>query len=73
MDTDLKQLGWANNWYTWGGKLLPEHAEKQAMLDACRAAKHQPTDIDMGPPHRGSDHVVTCKICGYVYHYDSSD
>ncbi|NTU64903.1 MAG: hypothetical protein HGB05_16255 [Chloroflexi bacterium] len=69
----MKQLGWANNWYTWGGKVLPEHTDKVALLEACKAAGHRPADIDKGPPNRGLDHVVTCDICEYTYHYDSSD
>ena len=58
----MEDLGWANNW-----RETPEIVKK------CRALKHSRTDKDVGPPHRGLEHVVTCEICGYVYRYDSSD
>lgn len=58
----VQQLGWANGW-----KETP-----QIVLD-CRAAGHRRSDVDVGPRNRGLDHVVRCDICGYVYHYDSSD
>ena len=59
---ELKNLGWANDW----------DDDPQVVKD-CRAKKHRTTDVDVGPPHRGMEHVVTCTECGYVYRYDSSD
>ena len=55
-------FGWANGW-----------KEKPALVVKCREAKHRPSDIDIGPPFRGMEHVVRCDQCGYVYRYDSSD
>ena len=70
MTEPLKQLGWANSFYESGA---PEDIEKVALIARCREQKHKTTDIDVGPRYRGMDHVVTCEVCGYVYHYDSSD
>lgn len=62
----LENLGWANA----GG----ETYEKICLArDKCLALGHERSDIDVGPPHRGMEHVVTCELCGYVYRYDSSD
>ena len=58
----MQDLGWKNGW-----RETPEIVEK------CEALHHETSDVDMGPPYRGLDHVVTCRICGYQYHYDSSD
>lgn len=66
MAAPLKDLGWANK----GGetyRIIQEHLER------CRTLGHQQTDIDVGPPMRGIEHVVTCRECGFVYRYDSSD
>ena len=59
-------FGWLNNG-------LKE--DDAAIVAKCEAAHppHKRTDIDIGPRHRGMNHVVTCETCGYVYHYDSSD
>ena len=61
-ESAVKDFGWANSWQ---GE--PELVAK------CREMKHQVSDVDVGPPHRGIEHVVRCDICGYVYRYDSSD
>jgi hypothetical protein len=58
----MEDLGWANNWIE-----TPEIVKKRTAL------KHSRTDKDVGPLHRGLEHVVKCDICGYVYRYDSSD
>lgn len=42
-------------------------------LAKCRALKHQREDVDVGPPNRGLEHVVTCYECRFRYRYDSSD
>lgn len=55
-------LGWANSW-----------RETPAIVQQCREAKHRTSDVDVGPPFRGIEHVVRCDICGYVFRYDSSD
>ena len=63
MTEELLDLGWANKWAVW-----PE------LITKCFAANHHRTDIDVGPPNRGIEHVVKCLDgCGYVYRYDSSD
>ena len=55
-------FGWTNGW-----------EETPALIVKCQEAKHRPSDVDIGPPHRGLEHVVRCDQCGYVYRYDSSD
>jgi hypothetical protein len=60
----MKNLGWMNDW-DWDNK--PEEYIK------CHELKHKTTDVDVGPPYRGIEHVVTCEICNIVYRYDSSD
>ena len=57
-----KDLGWANSW-----KETPQEA-----ID-CRAADHDTSDIDIGPPNRGIQHIVRCELCRIVHRYDSSD
>jgi hypothetical protein len=57
-----KNLGWANDW-----------TEDPEIIKKCKEAKHPTSDVDVGPPHRGIEHVVKCDICNYVYRYDSSD
>ena len=58
----MKDLGWMNSWR----EDPPEYTK-------CVELKHKRTDIDVGPPHRGIEHVVTCDICKIVCRYDSSD
>lgn len=59
----MKDLGWANSW-----------SETPAEVTACREKNHKRSDVDVGPPHRGMEHVVKCLDgCDYVYRYDSSD
>ncbi len=58
----LAYLGWANDW-----------KEDPEVVVNCHRLKHKPTDVDVGPPNRGIEHVVTCRECGYYYKYDSSD
>lgn len=60
----MRDLGWLNE---------GPNKERDEAKAACTALGHERTDIDVGPPHRGIDHVVTCEICGFRYHYDSSD
>jgi len=55
-------LDWANGWN-----------EEPEIVKKCKEAGHIATNVDVGPPMRGIEHVVTCHICGYVYRYDSSD
>ncbi len=55
-------LGWANGW-----------EEDPEIVRKCKELKHETSNVDIGPPFRGLHHVVTCNICGYIYHYDSSD
>lgn len=62
----LKDFGWAN-----AGGAVAEAID--ILRHLCREKGHQPTDIDVGPPMRGIEHVVSCVTCGYVYRYDSSD
>jgi hypothetical protein len=65
-NVELKNYGWLND---------GENPERDAARAKCRASNppHKVTDVDVGPPHRGMEHVVTCEECGYVYRYDSSD
>jgi hypothetical protein len=58
---ELKDLGWANGW----GEETPE------IVRICRKLHHRPPDVDHSG-NRGLDNQVTCRICGYTYHYDSS-
>ena len=60
----MKDLGWANDWKM--GQ-LPEAVKK------CRKLNHERSDIDVGPPNRGIEHVVRCDRCQILYRYDSSD
>lgn len=60
----MKDYGWLND----GPNTEREEAQKK-----CNALGHKRTDKDVGPPHRGIEHVVTCPICDFVYRYDSSD
>ena len=55
----LKDLGWANAWVK-----TPKEVKR---------CKHKVEDIDEGPPMRGLQHHVICRICKYEYYYDSSD
>ncbi len=55
-------LGWANGW-----KNDPEIVQK------CKKLNHHRSDVDEGPPMRGIQQHVMCKICNYEYYYDSSD
>jgi len=59
---DLKNLGWANSW-----------RETPAIVDECKRKDHKTQNVDVGPPNRGIENVVTCEECGYVYRYDCSD
>ena len=63
----VKDLGWANSWGSLDDEDVPEIVKK------CRELGHRTSDVDIGPPMRGMNHVVTCQVCGYLYHYDSSD
>ena len=58
----FKDLGWMNSWQ----EDPPEYAE-------CVRLGHARSDVDIGPPHRGLEHVVKCGICKIVARYDSSD
>ncbi len=58
----MENLGWANGW-----------KEDPQIVKDCRAKNHKTSDVDVGPPYRGLEHVVKCEICDYVYRYDSSD
>lgn len=60
--TGFKDLGWMNSWKSDP----PEYAQ-------CVAANHNRSDVDVGPAHRGMEHVVRCGICKIVAYYDSSD
>ena len=64
----MKDLGWANGWPMDDNGIVnpPE-------LIKCRELGHKRKDVDIGPPHRGMHHVVTCDECQIKYHYDSSD
>ena len=76
---DYQDLGWANNWPSriWtkpDGTIFVEKEDTTPdIIKQCRALSHTLSDVDIGPPHRGLEHVVKCQICGYVYRYDSSD
>jgi hypothetical protein len=58
----MQNLGWANSW-----------SETPDIVKKCQENKHSVSDVDVGPPNRGIEHVVKCVICRYVYRYDSSD
>ena len=63
----IKDLGWAND----GGETERIIDETHAK---CVSMGHRRSDIDVGPPHRGIEHVVKCLDgCNFVYRYDSSD
>jgi len=55
-------FGWANSWW-----------ETPELVRRCKELRHKCSDRDVGPPHRGLEHVVKCAECRYVYRYDSSD
>ena len=61
----VKDFGWANDWGRTGGT--------PGLVLACQQAHHKVSDVDVGPPMRGMEHVVRCDQCGYIYRYDSSD
>lgn len=61
----MTDYGWLNDGIVGG--------ERSEAIRKCRELGHKPTDIDVGPPHRGLEHVVTCELCQYQYRYDSSD
>ena len=61
----MKDLGWLNDW-------LGTSREPKEYKD-CRALHHPIEDNDVGPPNRGLDHVVKCKVCEIMWHYDSGD
>ena len=58
----MKDLGWANSWRSDPPEVVQ-----------CQAAGHPTTDVDVGAPFRGMEHVVKCEVCQIVYRYDSSD
>ena len=62
----LENLGWQNA----GGETEKTIDKYREM---CRALNHQRTDLDISGNYSGTEHVVTCKECGYFYRYDSSD
>jgi hypothetical protein len=62
----LKDLGWCNA----GGDTERKINE---ICSECRGNGHHTKDKDMSFYRNGSKHEVTCDLCGYVYHYDSSD
>jgi hypothetical protein len=55
-------LGWSNGW-----QARPE------IVKSCELAGHKLQSTNLDPTHHGLDTMVRCDICGYVYHYDSSD
>lgn len=55
----MKDLGWANDWH-----------EVPNIVKNC---KHKTESLDVGPRNRGLHNIVTCELCKYRYHYDSSD
>lgn len=57
----LTDLGCANGW-----------RETPAMVEACKAAEHEPSDVNPRAPQSGI-HNVVCDRCGYKYTYDTSD
>jgi len=62
MNDTVKNLGWANSW-----------SEDPEIVKKCRALGHKVSDRNLDPTWHGLDNEVRCDICGYVYHYDSSD
>lgn len=60
-------LGWSNEW-----KETPDLVKK-CHEDQRQGNTHTVKNVDIGPPRRGMEHVVTCQECNYVYRYDSSD
>lgn len=61
-DPEYKDLGWANEW-----------TKNPEIVTECQKKNHVVSDVDVGPPHRGIEHVVKCAECKYTYRYDSSD
>ncbi len=59
----LIDLGWANGW----GDRKPQ------LVVNCTLAGHKTEHYDRDARGRGHDNVVRCVLCGYEYHYDSSD
>jgi hypothetical protein len=59
----LIDLGWANG---WGGR-------KPQLVVNCTLAGHKTEQFNRDASGRGHDNVVRCVLCGYEYHYDSSD
>jgi hypothetical protein len=62
-------LGWENGW-----SVTPQ------IVKDCKAWGHQLHERNLDPSMQrccprpdGLNHEVRCDICGYVYHYDSSD
>ena len=53
MNEDLRDLGWANK----GGET---YARINEAVIRCRDLGHVSTDIDVGPPNRGIEPVVSC-------------
>lgn len=58
----FQSLEWANSW-----------DRNPWLFERCHALGHAMTDVDIGPPHRGLEHVVWCDECKIFYRYDSSD
>ena len=61
----MKDIGWLNDWLG-SPREHPEYTK-------CREAKHRISDIDIGPPMRGMDHLCECDICQIRWYYNSSD
>lgn len=62
MPQKFLDFGWANGW-----------GKTPKLIQNCQDAGHETSDVDIGPPNRGLEHVVKCEKCNYIYRYDCSD
>ena len=63
-DTNLEDLGWDN----YGGETSRRIAN---IVKVCDEFKHKRIETNEGV--YGTQHSVSCPICAFIYHYDSSD
>lgn len=72
----MTDLGYCNLWETYqfiNGKYEIVKDFTPEIVKNCIAKAHKTNDRNNDRTRHGYDTVVSCEICGYCYHVDSSD